>query len=702
MYYGKRVSIDSSYLYLINTINRPLTSFVDNSKDFISMQHLRQEYATFGFGDNLLPAYTIEQKDGTTLSNFIFKSYHIYRGKKNIQGLPQTYTTENQNADSLILTLKDEVSGTLLYLKYTIFDKMPVITRSSEFVQYKDEHIRLSRALSMNLDLPDCDYDWIHLDGAWARERDFHCDSLHYGIQSIYSMKGISSSEHNPFLALKRKTADEFNGEVIGFSLIYSGNFLAQIDVTTFQKMRVSMGINPEKFNWELSKGDTFQTPEVVIVYSDRGLNYLSHVFHNLFNNNLVRGIWKNSLRPILINNWESMGFDFDENKLLLLAERASEIGIELFVLDDGWFGKRNNDSSSLGDWVVNKGKLPSGIDGISKKIHNLKMKFGLWIEPEMVNKDSELYREHPDWILHHPKYYSSPSRNQYVLDLTRDDVFDNIYNQLEKLLLNNKIDYIKWDMNRYLTEVFSIKYSSEKQGEIYHRYILNLYKLYEKLTTKFPTILFESCASGGARFDPGMLYYAPQTWTSDNTDAIERLKIQYGTSIIYPLSTMGCHVSDIPNQQTRRNIPLSTRANVALFGNFGYELDLVNLSNEEIDTIRSQIYFYKRYREVLQFGKFYRLLSPFESDVCAWQVSSRNNEVVIVGYYKILIRANESENRLKLQSLEDDAIYELNHRYYTGSELTHIGLIVDVDVFDKNYFDFKSELFVLTKVKSD
>ncbi|MFC3929002.1 alpha-galactosidase [Streptococcus caprae] len=700
LYFGKRVSTDDTYGHLLENKNRPLTSYVFEDDPTFSLQHTRQEYASYGTGDFAQPAFLLGQEDGSQLSHFTFDSFRIFSGKESLEGLPVTYVENSDEATSLEISLVDRVSETRLYLLYSIYEKQSVVTRSARFEQYGQQTIRLKRALSMNLDLPDSNYDWIHLDGAWSRERHLQRSALHQGIQSVYSLKGASSAEHNPFLALARPTADEHQGEVLGFSLVYSGNFLAQVDVSPYQQTRVILGIHPERFEWKLQAGETFQTPEVVMVYSDGGLNQMSQTYHSLYQKRLARGEWRDKERPILLNNWEAMTFDFDEERILTLAQKASEVGVELFVMDDGWFGERNHDRAGLGDWQVNMEKLPNGLTGIVEKVHEMGMRFGLWIEPEMVNKDSQLYRKHPDWIFHHPNRSQSPGRHQFTLDLSREDVYQNIYQQLHTLLSQYDIDYIKWDMNRYMTEVFSVTQDKERQGEIFHRYILNLYRLYEQLTSEFPHILFESCSSGGARFDPGMLYYAPQTWTSDDTDAQERLAIQYGTSLVYPLSAMGCHISAVPNQQVHRVTPLSTRANVAYFGAFGYELDLSELSKEEFEEVKDQIVFYKKARRTFQYGTFTRLLSPFEGDSTAWQVVSEDGREVFVCVYRSLLRVNEGNRRLYLKGLEAQARYRINGGpVYSGDALMHAGLPLSTEEFDAGVRDFTSKLYHLEKV---
>ena len=460
---------------------------------------------------------------------------------------------------------------------------------------------------------------------------------LEQGIQAVDSRRGNSSHEHKPFLVLKRPHTTEHQGEAIGFSLVYSGNFRMQAEVDTHDVTRVTAGIKPAGFDWKLDIGERFQTPEAVMVYSNEGLNGMSQAFHRLYRSRLARGYWRDRVRPILNNNWEATYFDFTEDRLVEIASKAKECGVELFVLDDGWFGERSSDRAGLGDWYANKKRLPRGIKGLAERIEALGMKFGLWFEPEMVNKDSDLYRLHPDWILQTPGRSVSHGRYQYVLDFSRKEVVDCIYEMMAKLLAEARISYIKWDMNRSITECYSAALPADRQGEVFHRYILGVYDLYERLTSNFPEVRFESCASGGGRFDPGILYYAPQGWASDDSDAVERLKIQYGTSMCYPISSIGAHVSVTPNHQVFRNTPLHTRANVAYFGTFGYELDLNKLTDEEIEQVKSQISFMKEYREIIQFGTFYRLKSPFENNETIWQVVSEDKKTSLVGWYRVL-----------------------------------------------------------------
>ncbi|MDM0491744.1 alpha-galactosidase [Clostridium perfringens] len=702
LYFGKKIDPYKTYNHLFEGIYRPLAAYVYEGDNKFSLQNTRQEYPTFGLSDFRKGAFLIKQENGSEISDFKYESHKIIEGKLKLKGLPQTYVENKEDATTLEITLLDEVIKSELKLYFTIFEDRAVITRSSSFLNLSDKTINIEKAMSFNLDLPDSNYNMIQLNGAWGRERHVHDRSIKEGTQGFYSLKGASSAEFNPFLALRRRNTDEFSGEVIGFSLVYSGNFMAEVDVDTYNQTRIMMGIHPDRFSWPLNLNEEFYTPEVVIVYSDKGLNYMSQVYHSLYRECLMRGKWKNSVRPILLNSWEALSFSIDEEKIKELATNASKLGVELFVLDDGWFGKRNNDNAGLGDWIVNKEKFPNGLNEIIEYINKLGMDFGIWIEPEMVNKDSELYRAHLNWIIHDPNRKPSHTRNQYTLDFSRDEVVDHIYNQIEKLLSDYNISYVKWDMNRYITECYSKDKGANLQGTVYHKYILNVYKLYDKLTTRFPDILFESCSSGGARFDPGMLYYAPQTWTSDNTDAMERIKIQYGSSLVYPLISMGSHVSESPNQQVFRETSLETRANVAYFGTLGYELDVNKLSDVEKEEIKKQIQFYKENREVFQFGEFYRIKNPYNNNISAWIVKSSDEKTIILGCYKLLNHANEGQERVKLFGLDKDGDYKLNYPYekeFKGDELMNVGISMNDDYFCNNGNDFSSVLYLLRKI---
>ena len=728
LYYGKKIHDKEDFAYFHDEAMRSQMSVCIPEPGLLSMQYTRQEYPSYGTGDYRSPAVTIAQENGSRIIDFKYAGHEIYSGKKEILPLPATYVEEKEEAETLEVTLHDNVMDTDLILSYTIYEAYPVITRNTKFVHKGKEKIVLERAMSASVEFLDMDYEMVQLSGGWSRERYVKNRKLEMGIQSIQSLNGTCcGAEHNPFLALKRPHTTESQGEVYGFSLVYSGNYLGQVEVSTFDMTRVMMGINPEDFRWELKSGESFQTPEVVMVYSDKGLNKMSQTYHRLYRKRLMHGEWRDKARPILLNNWEATYFDFNEEKILTIAKKAKEAGVELFVLDDGWFGARNDDYRGLGDWYVNLEKLPDGISGLSKKVEELGLKFGLWVELEMVNKDSDLYRAHPDWIISAPNRFESHARHQNVLDFSRKEVVDYIYEMIAKVIRESSISYIKLDMNRYMSEPYSKGSAPCEQGKVMHKYILGVYDLYTRLTTEFPHILFESCASGGARFDPAMLYFAPQTWCSDDTDASERTKIQYGTSYVYPIVSMGSHVSAVPNHQMHRITPIETRANVAYFGTFGYELDLNLLSDAEIETVKKQIAFMKEHRELIQMdGDFYRLLSPFEGNETAWMVVSSDKTQAVAAFYQRLNKVNASWLRLKLDGLDANTKYEVScdmapvasydakiaeayghkteedsvktYQAY-GDELMSAGIPIDREELNKKGGDFASLLYTLKKV---
>lgn len=706
LYFGKRIPNRKNHDYLVENTYRPVTSYIFDDDYSFSLGNVKQEYPAYGTTDQRRPALDIKQPNGSRITDFKYVSHKIYAGKRKLTGLPATYVENESEATTLEINLYDELIQVTLCLQYTIFENSAAIARSVKFSNDSDQKYQLKTALSLNLDLPDANYEWLQFSGAWGRERYLHKTPLRPGIQAINSARGASSHMQNPFVILKRPFTTEEQGEALGVSFVYSGNFLAQAEVDEYSVTRLQIGIDPFQFSWCLKPNETFQTPEAILAYTSEGLNQLSQTFQKLYTTRLARGYWRDKERPILINNWEATYFDFTEEKLLSIAKKAKELGIELFVLDDGWFGERTKETAGLGDWYVNRNRLKNGISGLSRKIHDLGMMFGLWLEPEMVNKDSDLYRKHPDYIIETPKRHASHGRKQYVLDFSRKEVVDNIYEQLVKILDEDEIDYIKWDMNRNITECYSIAYPPEQQGEIMHRYILGVYNLYERLIERYPKILFESCASGGGRFDAGMLYYAPQAWTSDDSDAIERLKIQYGTSFGYPQSMMGAHVSASPNEQLGRNTPLKIRGDVAFFGAFGYELDLDKLSSTELASIKKQIELMKKYRSIFQYGTFYRLKSPFEGNIVSWMVVSEDKSQAIVGYYKILNDVNCEYRRLYLPGLEADTLYNVQEELgsylgnFTGDELANIGLVTTDASAGQNQetTDFYSKLFILER----
>lgn len=705
LYYGARVQDKSDFDYLLEGRRRPMSAYPTLNESKYSIEHIKQEFPTFGSGDYRYDALALEQDNGSHVLDFRWHHHTITQGKSSIPNLPATYSNDASDCTTLCIYLVDEVLACSVCLTYTIFKNIAIITRNSSITYEGSDTLTITKCMSASFDLADDAFEVSTLTGAWARERHKQTYRVPQGSYAIESLRGHSSHQFNPFLALSRSQTSEHSGEVYGFSFVYSGNFIMHLDTDTYHTTRVSIGIHPKQFSWTLKSQETFHTPEVILAYSKHGWNDLSKQFHILFNQHLVREPYKNKVRPILINNWEATYFDFNEAKLVALASEAKKLGIEMFVLDDGWFGSRNSDLAGLGDWFVNDQKLVSGLVGFSQKIHAMGMQFGIWIEPEMVNLDSLLYRNHPNWVLRTPHRPWHHSRNQYVLDFSNPEVVDYIYNQLYATFHQVQLDYIKWDMNRSMADVYSSYYPANQQGEVMHRYMLGVYQLYERLRIAFPNILFESCASGGGRFDPGMLYYAPQTWTSDNTDAIERLKIQYGTSLVYPLSSIGSHVSACPNHQVRRTTTLTTRANVAYFGTFGYELDLLACSDAEKAQITQQINFMKTYRELIQFGTFYRLKSPFEGNETIWMVVSSDQSSAIVAYYRTLQEVNVGYRRIPLVGLNTQAQYNIegSDTIFYGDELMHIGLILSDESsgeiqspYTDTFADFYSKLYIL------
>lgn len=706
LYFGAALPDRDDWDYLLEFAARPMSVNYSLNRTDMSLEHLRLEYPMSLSGDMRNGAADIRQKDGSRIAEFVYESHEIRDGKPSLEPLPACYVESADEACTLDLRLWDEKIQSRLVLSYTIYENRPVICRNARIENLGSEGYILDRMMSLSLDLPDDDWEQMVLAGAWARERNIEVHPLHTGVQSIYSLRGHSSHNYNPFLCLKRRETTEQSGECFGLSLVYSGNFLAETDVNTYHTTRVSMGIHPYTFSWPLQPGESFQTPEAVLAYAQKGLNAMSQAFHGLFRERLARGRFRDEPRPLLLNSWEGIYMDVDEARVLEMAQATADLGLEMFVLDDGWFKDRDSDATSLGDWVTDSRKLPSGLGSLSRKVEDMGIQFGLWFEPEMISMDSDLYRSHPDWLMHTPGRRISTGRKQFVLDFANPEVVTYIGDAMEKILDEASISYIKWDMNRSLSEVYSLHYPADQQGTIYHRFILGVYALYDRLTKAHPEILFESCASGGARFDPGMLYYAPQTWTSDDTDAVERLKIQYGTSMLYPISSMGSHVSAIPNHQLHRLTSLHIRFAVAIFGTFGYELDPLALTGEEKEEIRDQVRFMKKYRKLIQFGTFYRLQSPFAGTETAWMVVSEDKKQAIVGYYRVLQEINAPFRRLKLQGLAPDRLYAISGKEEQeyGIELQRAGLVLtDASASEnrdgRNEGDYLARLFVLNAV---
>ena len=696
VYWGKKIKAKNlDYVLRSKNWGSFLTN-TDNIDDFM-LEMTPQEYPGYGSTDLRTPAVELQFSDGTSATDFRYESHNIYAGKNKLNNLPATYVEDENEAMTLELTLVDSLKNVKLILSYSVFEEFDAITRSVKIINESNEDVNINRVLSANVDFRDSDYELLQLSGAWARERHIIRKEIRSGSQSIGSRRGSSSHAQNPFMALVRKDTTEQHGEVYGFSLIYSGNFLANVEVDMYENARAQIGINPFDFTWLLKSKEEFTAPEAVLVYSNEGLTGMSHIYNCLYGKRLCKGKYRDEVRPILINNWEATYFDFNETKIKEIAREATNLGMELFVLDDGWFGKRDDDNSSLGDWFVNEEKLKGGLNKLATEINEMGLQFGLWFEPEMVSPISELYKEHPDWCIHIPGRNRSEARRQLILDYSREDVCNYIIEKISEVLSSAPISYVKWDMNRNMSEIGSAKLPANRQREVAHRYILGLYKVLEEITTRFPDVLFESCSGGGGRFDPGMLYYMPQTWTSDNTDAIERLKIQFGTSMVYPNASIGCHVSAVPNHQVDRITPIETRGVVAMSGNFGYELDITKLPESEKEIIKEQVKLYKEIRETIQFGKCYRLSSPFENNDVAWMFISKDCEEIIVSFVRTLAKPNSKFISLKLVGLDESSKYEIlvENIIVGGDELMNIGLNVP-----ELKGDYQAKMWRLKKVK--
>ena len=658
LYYGRRIiDEDFSAMALKNTIDLGSTVKEEGSKFFLERNLL--EYSGIGRGDYRHSPIELLMPDGTFVSDFVYESHRIYDKAYETASLPTAYG----DAQTLEITLADKKFNDLkLKLNYVVFEECDVICRNVELINECDGPVYIRKLMSMMLDLADANYDMLTLDGDWGKEAHEHKRFLESGILVNESTVGASSNKHNPAFALIEQGADYERGKVYGFNLIYSGNHYSAAERSTFDTARVMTGISPYCFLWKLSKGESFVTPEAVMTYSHTGLNTMMSNMHSFVNEHIVRGEHKNADRPIVLNNWEATFFNFNRSKILALARSAKKLGIEMFVLDDGWFGKRNSDTAGLGDWVENRKKLPGGIKSIAKAVNRMGMKFGLWFEPECVNPDSDLYRAHPDWAVSIEGRSLTLGRNQLVLDLTRKEVREYIIESVDRVLRGANIEYVKWDYNRHISDMYSS--TLVQQGEFFHRYILGLYEVLDEIFNKrHPKILFESCSSGGNRFDLGMLCYSPQIWTSDNTDPIERLDIQGGIYNFYPQSTVSAHVSMAPHAQTLRDTPISTRFNVAAFGVLGYELDLSELTLAEMRQIKKQIEFYKANRRVFQYGSL-RKVKLKNSDEISWQITK--DGITMAGLYQKYKTACPGRDRLNVPHLDEDKLYtiESNEQY--------------------------------------
>lgn len=685
LYYGERIP-DEDLDYLIKVQDRgfsPNPNEAGNDRTF-SLDYLTQEYSTDGKGDYRIPSIQVINGDGSQIFSGKVDGFQIYKGKYTIQGMPSLHANARERVDSLEIRLKDHESGAVAILCYSVFEEKDIITRTTRFVNEGDSAMKLSKIMSATVDYRDSDYDMVYFSGRHTMEREFTRLPVRSGVHAIGSTRGTSSHQQNPFLILCERNGGEDFGRCYGYSLIYSGNFIMETERDQFGQVRVNAGINPQGFTFLIHPGEEFTAPEVVLAFSSQGFTGLTHLYHRIYRENLSRSPYMKKARPVLINSWEAAYFDFDEEKILNIAREAVGMGVDLFVLDDGWFGKRDDDNSGLGDWKVNRKKLKSGLSGLSGKIHDLGLQFGIWIEPEMVSEDSDLYREHPDWCLKAPGRPMSRGRNQLVLDLSRRDVCDYLIQAVNDILSEAKIEYVKWDMNRSISDVWSGLLPADRQRETSHRYILGLYYVMDQIILKHPEIIFCGCSGGGGRYDAAMLYYQPQIWCSDNTDAKARLKIQYGTSFVYPVCTLESHVSVCPNHQTGRVTPLKTRGIVAMDGVLGYELDSTQLTEEEKAICRDQIRFYKKHYRVIAEGDYYRLSSPYENPYfTAWQQVSRDKKKSLVSLVLTDKESNDAQRYIKLKGLDKAALYQIEGQKecYSGAVLMYAGIPVPAEL---------------------
>lgn len=692
VYYGERLN-DYHLAHELRIQEGPFVPSRNNRDRGSFLDSFPMEYPAHGLGDYREDAVSIETLSGNTGLSLNYVSHRILKGKPALAGLPASFGGE-EDCESIEILCEDAFTGLQAALLYTVFEQADVITRSVRIINKGKEAFYLTKVISASIDMDNREFEAISLHGSWARERQIQTVPVSHAKLSVESTRGESSHQDHPFLALKTKGTDQEHGEVYAMHFVYSGNFKALVQNDQFDQVRMMMGIHPEDFKWKLMPGEEFQAPEVVMVYSHEGLGRMSRIFHDFYREHLIRSPYKNKKRPILINNWEATYFEFNTEKLIAIAKQASKLGIEMLVMDDGWFGNRFDDNRALGDWIVNEEKLPGGLKYLVDEVNKLGMKFGIWFEPEMISPESELYKEHPDWAIAIKGRTATRSRNQYVLDLSRRDVLEHTYESVAKILRSANIEYVKWDMNRQLTDLGSACLPVDQMGELYHRYVLAVYELQERLMKEFPYLLLENCSGGGARFDPGMLYYSPQIWCSDDTDAIERLKIQEGTALIYPLSAMGAHVSDCPNHTVGRVTPFETRGYVALAGTFGYELDVTKIPEEDRKMIPEQVAMYHKYNDLVREGDYYRIASYRENHYFdCYGVVKKDKTEALFTFVQVLNRPNYHSRRILLQGLDPEKNYRIEGEegVYTGDVLMKAGYLVQ-----NLWGDFKARLIHL------
>lgn len=678
LWYGAKTGCDMSYLQDYPDVGFSGNIYAAGNDRTYSLDTLPLEYAGAGVGDFRVPAVAAVHADGSSALDLRYYSHTVKPGKYGIEGLPAVYAAEDE-AETLEVVLRDTASAVEVTLLYAVLPALDLVTRCARIRNLGETPVTLTKAASLCLDISRGSWEWVHFHGRHAMERQMERRLLFHGIQEIGSTRGTSSHHQNPMVLLCTPDCTETAGACIGAALVYSGSHQTRLECDQLGQVRMVMGIHPDLFRWELKAGETFSTPEVMLSYSDTGLETLSHHFHQAIREHICRGKYQLAERPVLINNWEATYFGFDTEKILHIAEEAARLGVDMLVLDDGWFGKRDDDCSGLGDWFVNETKLSGGLHDLVEKIKGMGMRFGIWFEPEMISEDSDLYRKHPDWAIRIPDRAPMRSRYQLVLDMANPEVQEYLFRVMSDVLHSADISYVKWDMNRSISDWYTRTLPADRQGEMPHRYVLGLYALLERLTAAFPDVLFEGCSGGGGRFDAGMLYYCPQIWCSDDTDAYERTKIQYGTSFFYPVSAVGSHVSTVPNHQTGRITPFETRGTVAMAGSFGYELDLNLLSDGEKQEVAEQIRQFKTYGPLIHNGKYYRLTNPMAEDAALWEFAAQDGSEVLVQGMLFHAEANVLRRTVQLRGLDAEKRYRLDgtEQVYTGAALMAGGVLL-------------------------
>lgn len=678
LWYGAKTGCDMSYLQDYPDVGFSGNIYAAGNDRTYSLDTLPLEYAGAGVGDFRMPAVAAVHADGSSALDLRYYSHTVKPGKYGIEGLPAVYAAEDE-AETLEVVLRDTASAVEVTLLYAVLPALDLVTRCARIRNLGETPVTLTKAASLCLDISRGSWEWVHFHGRHAMERQMERRLLFHGIQEIGSTRGTSSHHQNPTVLLCTPDCTETAGACIGAALVYSGSHQTRLECDQLGQVRMVMGIHPDLFRWELKAGETFSTPEVMLSYSDTGLETLSHHFHQAIREHICRGKYQLAERPVLINNWEATYFGFDTEKILHIAEEAARLGVDMLVLDDGWFGKRDDDCSGLGDWFVNETKLSGGLHDLVEKIKGMGMRFGIWFEPEMISEDSDLYRKHPDWAIRIPDRAPMRSRYQLVLDMANPEVQEYLFRVMSDVLHSADISYVKWDMNRSISDWYTRTLPADRQGEMPHRYVLGLYALLERLTAAFPDVLFEGCSGGGGRFDAGMLYYCPQIWCSDDTDAYERTKIQYGTSFFYPVSAVGSHVSTVPNHQTGRITPFETRGTVAMAGSFGYELDLNLLSDGEKQEVAEQIRQFKTYGPLIHNGKYYRLTNPMAEDAALWEFAAQDGSEVLVQGMLFHAEANVLRRTVQLRGLDAEKRYRLDgtEQVYTGAALMAGGVLL-------------------------